>query len=223
MSRKLAFAKISFAFAAALAIAAASAASPISSINGTFTSFNPQGGNVYRVDQGTITSGGGFAGGAIKGLNLDFSTFFSNPGTVGVSDAQGNHGLYLGGPGQDANTLFMFNGPLSLSSTPNGIQFTGHVAIDGIDPAYDLSPFANGGIFTMTFDPTQFSIQAGPEGGLVAFAVGLGGAPINWALNPETGGPNVPTSEVPEPLALISFGGLAIGGVWYAKRKKAAA
>lgn len=221
MSRKLAFAMALF-FVAAVAVQA----SPITSITGTYGGFASGGGNQFHLDQGSILSGGALAGGQAKNLNLDFSSYFSNPGMVGATNDGGGLSFYLGAAGL-GQAAFGFNGPLTLTSTPSEIRFTGTVGLLETPAGLDLSAFENGGTFTMTFDPTQFSIVAGPEGGLVAFAQGIGSEAIQWSITAEagggggggTGGGGGP--EVPEPLALVSFGALSIGGVWAARRRRA--
>jgi hypothetical protein len=210
MSRKL-----SLALVACVGLAAAAHASPIASITGTYGGFAPQGGGAFEANAGSIVAGGELAGGAPKALRLDFSSFLSNPGLVGVSSPQNDSIFYLSGPASPSQQArFSFNGALLLSASPGGIVFSGAATL--LDASgVDLSPFADGAVFTMTFDPAQFSIQPGPNGGLVAVGAELGADAIHWSLTAEVGG----GTEVPEPFALASFGGACLAGLWQVRRR----
>src|SRR5262249_9017200 len=158
----------------------------ISAITGTYGSFTPMGGGSYLVGDGVVVSGGALAGGQIKDLKLDFSTFLSNPGLVGVSNINGGSTILLAGP----QAMFGFDGPLLLAASPGGVTFSGAAHLVSADAALDMSAFANGAVFTMTFDPTQFMIQAGPNGGTVTPIIGLVQTrpAIEWSFTPEVGG-----------------------------------
>src|SRR5206468_2471779 len=118
-------------------------ASPITSITGTYASATALGSSRLVLEGGVVTTGGALAGSGAKGLVLDFSTFLANPGPVGVQDHLGTSTFYMGGPAV-GDTLFAFNGPLSLSAGPGSIAFTGLVDLQHAPAGVDLSAFANG-------------------------------------------------------------------------------